>query len=480
MDITTCFMCGQKSTNFHLMLDTKSKPELGISYIICQHFWFEEDVLQAATICEPCWQKVDQFHRYYQEVKLHHEQFLLGSNSVFIKQEEVEFEANEDFLENSTDIQEGEENQSDNDESKGDNEEESNQLSSEAGPVGKSLSKRKIAQQRRLALALERQKEDEFIKQHKSYYCDECPEKFETFSSIRRHMVVSHNKTYIRCCNAQYRARSVLFQHVQTVLNPEAFKCEICEKTYTLHSGYLRHKMDAHPEKDQLVFSCDRCPKTYSRETLLKRHIALHETLENEKAKCNVCGRCFQTKKALKDHIDVIHEKTTNYICEICSKPFANRRLFLEHRLCHDITEDQMKRQCPICKRWQKNPKSWKKHLSRHKAEGSHKCNQCDHVSVNSFALKVHIERRHLKNLKYVCDHCGKEYSRALTLKEHIANAHTGQPLYQCEHCDRSFFSNATMYTHRKKTHPQEYQEYIKARYGNKEAEEGIDEQQMS
>ncbi|XP_029733247.2 transcription factor grauzone-like [Aedes albopictus] len=473
MDSKTCFMCGQNSATLHLTSDCRDgSSDLGIGHIICQHFWFQEDVLQSATICDPCWDKVDQFHRYYQEVKQYHEQ-LLESNAIFIKQEETEFEAEEiELFGGGIDLQLDDGTLSGKD-SKVEVEEAATQSAIEDDHVDENSTTPKKA--KKPSLTEQRRQEDAFINQHRSYNCDECPEKFKIFSSILRHVSTAHGQSSIKCCNIRFSSRCFLLQHVQAVINPDAFKCEICGKSYPFHERYIRHKLQVHPTEDQLIFKCDRCPKSFTSRSLLKRHIARHTMLENEEAKCDVCGKCFRSKISLRDHKDAIHEKKANYICEICSKPFLKHQVFLEHRQTHDFTEGQLKRQCPICKKWQKNHRNWKKHMDRHERAGSYKCDQCDHVSVNANALKQHVERRHRRQ-KLACDLCGKEYSGAVTLKEHIANAHTGQPLYQCSFCDRSFFSNASMYAHRKKAHPKEWQECTKAKYGNKEAGEGVEE----
>ncbi|EAT39677.1 AAEL008544-PA [Aedes aegypti] len=474
------------------MLDSTKESQLTISNIICKHFWFEEDALQTAIICELCWQKVDQFHRYYEEVKQLHDQ-LAQPNTVFIKQEQIEFEV--EFLsdpQNQIDqkVEAGQHEVDDGisdrgiesdivveqeslfcEETKVEIQEEQNELSMKANSKGKTITKREMVRKRVELLNQKRQKQDDFIKQHKPYECEECPMKFEGFIAFRRHMQAAHGKSYIVCCNVKFSNQNVLHQHVQKVFNPETFKCEFCGKTYNLRIGYIRHKERVHRSEIPSLINCEQCPRSFTRQHLFERHMARHEASKKEKPTCDLCGKSFKTRTNLRLHIDSLHEKKPNYICEICSKPFARRWMFLEHQLSHEYTEEQLKKQCPICKRWQKNLRYWKKHMGRHRSEGQHKCDECDHVSINLAALKVHVERRHLNNTSCVCDLCGKVYSHPVTLKEHVANAHTGEPLYKCLFCEMKFFSNATMYSHRKKAHPQEWQQYTKAKYGNKEVD---------
>nr|XP_019533186.2 transcription factor grauzone-like [Aedes albopictus] len=497
MESSPCFMCGQQSEKFHFISETKRESELSISYIICKHFWFQEDALQMAIICEPCWQKVDQFHCYYEDVRQHHEQLVLEPSSIFIKQEEIEIV--EEGIANGNCEGEGK------DSLDGGNHvevtEECNKLSltidqvfekltptpkkigrkrelsstkkksikkkSSEGQVVKKLPRNKLDAKQRELIEQKRLEEDSFIKQHLTYGCEECSVKFENFISIRRHMIDVHDKPYIMCCGVRYTARGVLFQHVQAVLNPEAFRCELCDKTFKLNISYITHKQRYHRNNEPL--KCDQCPKQFSTENKLNRHIVNHQkekARKEEKHICEVCSRCFNRKASLKNHMVYMHEKNTVYVCEICSKTFTRKPPFLEHLQTHEFTAEELKKQCPVCKKWQKNLRLWKAHMTRHNAAGASKCDQCDHVSVNSLALKEHVERRHQKKQRCVCDLCGKVYGHPVTLKEHVANAHTKEPLYKCKFCERMFFSNASMYAHRKKAHPKEWQEYHRIRYG--------------
>ncbi|XP_029733293.1 transcription factor grauzone [Aedes albopictus] len=489
-----CFTCGQKAEKFFPIADPGGEEsKRNIRLVMCQHFWFKADDLKSAIICELCWDKVDEFHRFYQEVKtLHEDREDSKPLSDFIKQEEIEIEAcviPGIYPVVALNVEETAK------------EEETEECKSEASdrcsdvpsavsgdscsPVrkrrrtGKREQKKKssgprIVRKRKKVSPEQQKAEDDVIKKHRPYLCEDCVvEEFEDFDSIRRHTVQNHDKPYIICCDNQYRTRAILYQHVQSVLNPQSIQCELCYRTFKFQSGYDRHKEEVHADEHLLIFKCDRCPKSFPKQKLLKRHLNEHETLEKEKAKCEVCGKCFRTQLHMKRHVTQVHEKIFEFMCEICSKGFMKRSELKDHRQYHELTADEMKKQCPICNKWLKNLRYWKRHVGRHQNEGEHKCEQCNHVSVNLVSLKLHIERKHGPNIKkYVCDLCGKEYSRPVTLKEHIANAHTGKPLYQCQFCDKSFFSNATMYAHRKKDHPQEWLQDHKAKYANS-AEQG-------
>ncbi|XP_021693844.1 transcription factor grauzone [Aedes aegypti] len=492
MDCSNCFTCGQIPAGFYLASNAALESRQDISHILGQHFWFQEDDLLDAIVCGACWAKVDEFHRFYQEVKLFHEQQMDSKPlSICIKQEEIEIVEQllpDDGLYASEECEKPHEEV----DCKLETKEICNELllvteNIDSKPLKpytlrKPLTKKKSLlnpARKRNVIPLEQQKaEDDFIKQHRPYLCTDCYVEFDSFTAIRSHSHIVHGKKYIVCCGTQQRTRSMLYEHVQNLLNPEAIRCEVCSKTFKSQGGYIRHKDELHPEEEQLVFKCHRCPKSFPKQKLLKRHVAEHETLENETAKCNVCGKCFRAQLSLRRHIIEVHgEKSYDFVCEHCSRRFARLAELKTHRKIHELTVEQTRKQCPVCNKWLKNLKYWRRHVQSHQEHGQYQCDRCDHVSVNLLALKRHAERKHNNTVKrYPCEVCGKEYSRPVTLKEHIANAHTGEPLYQCPYCEKKFFSNATMYAHKKKDHPELWKKDRMRKYApiekEKEAEE--------
>ncbi|EAT39683.1 AAEL008538-PA [Aedes aegypti] len=467
MDSDNCLTCDQASEKFYSIsnADIESKPN--ISHIMRQHFWFQEDELRSAIICESCWQNVDQFHRFYEDVrKLHKQRMESKPLAVFFKQEEETVAEEQLFLDSFLDADEIVECKI---------EDKTNSNATKTKKLRKA-SKRSSTDEpkavpKRIKIPLEQeQAEDDFIKRHTSYVCETCSEQFDDFNTIRKHTTKAHDKPYIMCCNKKFRTRSILYQHVQTVFNPDSFKCEICGKTFKGQSIYDRHKENSHSDEHLLVFKCHRCPKAFTKQKILDHHIAGHETFDNEEAKCDECGKCFRTQVTLKIHIDTVHRKTINFVCEYCSKGFNRQADLMDHRKTHELTADQMKKQCPICNKLVKNSRYFQRHIDRHQTEGSHKCDHCSHVSNNLLALKEHVEKRHSSKAKmYPCNQCGQEFKRLVRLKEHISTAHTGEPLYQCPFCERTFFSNVTMYVHKKKDHPQEWLEDRNAKYAKTE-----------
>nr|XP_019533163.2 zinc finger protein 676-like [Aedes albopictus] len=453
-----CFICREGSTNFLTEVNTGQS----VGYIIRQHFWFQEHELWNASICGTCWERVDQFHRFYEEVKDRHEKLKLQGPLVFIKQEEVhideDLEQDPVAEENVAAVSKFKPSSSVSLEDCG------GQLSnvSQNEPSMEQRRPWKHSKIRKTLTPEERQAQDEVIKQHMRYFCEECNLEFDSFCVTVRHQINVHDQTYITCCDRQYKTRSMLYEHA---LNPGDFRCEFCGKTFKLIHGYHRHKKQFHKDEKELLFKCHLCSESFAQESMLRRHM-----VEHDPTKCQVCGKEFSNKYGLMRHTKDFHEEHKEYVCDVCSKGFYRHAMYLEHRKTHDLTPEQLREQCPVCSKWLKNHECWEKHVKRHQTEGAFICDICDHVSVNSMSLRVHKVRQHgPKSKRHVCDLCGKEYSRPATLKEHVSNAHTGEPLYQCQYCLKKFFSSATMYAHRKKDHPKEWLKDHMTKYGSRE-----------
>ncbi|XP_055614074.1 transcription factor grauzone-like [Uranotaenia lowii] len=516
----TCLTCPRKPLNFY-RIGSKSgggvTPHQNVAAVLGRHFWFREHDLQDDIICKVCWEKVSEFHQFYLEVEKLHQHRDPVPLPVFVKEErsvvseevidseslllsiehlETKIKEEDELVVEAVEYIDQTESERDDDyeieqESDGEKAEEPvKPVKTKTEELVEPRPKRKYTRRRNSASKAlivkgetsstpaksgeEREAEDEFIKQHARYVCEECNVEFEQFHVFQRHCMQTHQKEgYITCCGIRHRKRSVLYQHVQHVLNPEAFKCDICGKTYKNRFGYNRHKKESHATEEERAFKCHRCPKSFIRERALEKHLSDHETLDSGSAKCDTCGKCFSNLNILKNHIKYRHVKQMEYICDVCSKGFYMRSTFLTHRKTHELPAEELRKQCPICSKWCKNHDYWKVHVRRHKDEGELSCDVCGHISPNMMALKAHKGRMHSGPRIFPCTFCGKEYARKITLKEHVAAAHTGDVLYRCPHCDRSFHSSANMHSHRKKMHPKEWLEQRMARYGKNGSNSG-------
>ncbi|XP_065085410.1 transcription factor grauzone-like isoform X2 [Ochlerotatus camptorhynchus] len=432
-----------------------------------------EDDFQRGFICESCWQQVDSFHRFYSTVEELHGNLVLKSTAVDVKcepeAEDIEYldESFMDLIEDGGEIKQEEVSEfSMQDESNDDDDEMLLPVKEETdtNPRNNLKNQDDLKPKRTYCkpptkTVEERLREDEYIGQHVKYICEQCGEDSETFTLFLKHALEAHgNKSaFVSCCGKRYYKKVRLHQHVQAINNPDAFRCELCQKNYGDAEGIKRHMKEFHTSEAEKMFKCERCDKSFVMEYKYKRHMQDHEDWDSQSCKCEHCGKIYKSRHILKNHIKLNHTDPTSYICDICAKGFHLKSLFLQHKMEHEAPAE-LKVQCQVCSRWLKNRESWRRHMHQHRGTDA-KCDICGHISPHQRALKGHIRRQHSNQKpEFACTYCPKTFSKSITLKEHVAAVHTGVVLYSCPFCLKAFNSHANMHSHKKKMHPHEWQ----------------------
>ena len=76
-----------------------------------------------------------------------------------------------------------------------------------------------------------------------------------------------------------------------------------------------------------------------------------------EKFQCSVCGKEYTSKRGLKDHIVIKHERKGRFKCQLCGKAFADQRPFNVHQTTH-----LKPLKCQVCQQGYKTEMSLKRH----------------------------------------------------------------------------------------------------------------------
>lgn len=230
--------------------------------------------------------------------------------------------------------------------------------------------------------------------------CDICDRAFDTIADRNEHIE----------------------EHFQLV------RCPVCGKTFTGDRAF-EHHTSVGKCKDSVVvkrFRCIMCnAKVFDSKELLDTHV---ETVHNciiggEQLMCIQCDRTFAKFKYLKKHVTEVHEKMSQFSCDLCNKQFNRKANLTEHMLIH---ENKYTAQCPVCEKSYRTPS----------------------------ALRLHV-RMHTKEKPYKCDMCGeKSYAYNTDLKRHKRSAHgiLGKP-YPCDVCSKVFYEPKLLKNHKKRCH---------------------------
>ena len=83
------------------------------------------------------------------------------------------------------------------------------------------------------------------------------------------------------------------------------FKCTICDKTLTTKYGLISHTLSHTGEKPWV---CEHCSQSFRDQSSLIDHRKTHAP-GFEGFKCEFCGKSFNYKKRMNEHIRLVHLK---------------------------------------------------------------------------------------------------------------------------------------------------------------------------
>ena len=122
------------------------------------------------------------------------------------------------------------------------------------------------------------------------------------------------------------------------------YSCDQCENFYGLKRDLKLHKQT---HSSLPIFKCAMCPKVYTRNYTLKRHMKSHT---GECIKCDLCRKLFSNDENLVNHIErhhaevILPHNTENQMdikfnsnqCNVCDKWFLNPYNMIRHKKIHE------------------------------------------------------------------------------------------------------------------------------------------------
>ncbi|XP_075230284.1 uncharacterized protein LOC142329496 [Lycorma delicatula] len=245
------------------------------------------------------------------------------------------------------------------------------------------------------------------------------------------------------------------------------FNCELCSLSFELQRDLIKHRNEAHRDKDGR-FMCQDCNKICNDYRVLLAHIKSHyeegEILRNLNGncstnagnvgfKCEECHKMFKSEAALEVHRTSIHNSDgeilkapkKKFICPTCGKRFAFSCLLRDHVNLHTGTKPYL---CQICGRSFAQKASLKQHARTHNPVRPFECNVCPQGFFGKGDLKKHM-RKHTGERPYVCEMCGDGFSQSSHLGVH-RRSHTGERPFKCDICSRGFTKKGDVVRHRR------------------------------
>lgn len=119
--------------------------------------------------------------------------------------------------------------------------------------------------------------------------CDFCKTTFESLRVARSHYMVQHGMRdgYIKCCKRRLKIRSHIINHIEWHKNPDAFKCQECNKVFASNDRLRRHAAFHESRK----FKCEHCDKKFVRKHLLTAHMKRVHSISIKPLQCEICQK---------------------------------------------------------------------------------------------------------------------------------------------------------------------------------------------
>ncbi|XP_058825298.1 transcription factor grauzone-like [Topomyia yanbarensis] len=493
--VRPCLTCFRKTDNYMRITDETNADD--VERIVTTHFWFSENECFDSVLCTSCWEKIDEFHKFYSEVKRAH--LELGDTIEVqikvepleqplgaVKREGVQDEKKEDQVMEIVELETSEAKEPETSpEVKDELKSEEPLTQPEAVPVKKSRRGRKrkinlsesepeseskpesIAEQVKEASSSE---DSDWEPPQIDDSADERPKKKQRRSRI---MKQPKRKYAPRKPRKPEEERSQNAKTKNDVAKEDEFIrkycpifCDKCDFNSDTFGELKTHTTMVH-NSNPMVVCCEH--KFYKR-SFLYQHAQYHEN--PDKFKCEPCSKTFLSGLALKLHMDYTHvaDEEKIYKCEICQASFAKHYHLTSHRMKHtSIAEKRF--YCEPCDIAFRTNQSYRTHQhSKHGAAAKYVCDICargfrqksdlithqlSHSAEGLEQLKIQCEHCHkwMKNKKSIwthrricqsagpvaCDICGKMAPNPEQLKSHKKFMHQDQRVHQCGYCEKAF-----------------------------------------
>ena len=176
--------------------------------------------------------------------------------------------------------------------------------------------------------------------------------------------------------------------------------CNVCNKKYKTELNLIKHQQKVHnigivindENKDNKCFICNN-NKCYSSKSKLKRHMdTIHN--KNEEVICNLCDKKLVSKDSLNSHIKTVHNKSTSVECNLCNKIFTtNGSLEIHIKTVHNKSTSV---ECNLCNKIFTTKKGYDIHIKKiHEGKiQKTKCEICEKI-LDTKNLKYHMFSKH-------------------------------------------------------------------------------------
>ena len=164
----------------------------------------------------------------------------------------------------------------------------------------------------------------------KKFPCSMCDYTAAHFVNLKAHINSIHLSLKHPCkyCTFQSNNRSGLKRHIDSLHKKlRNYKCPICSAEFTQRVHLNSHLESIHQKGTfDKEFSCPKCDfKTNFKKKLYRHNEYYHSGMH----KCDHCEYSGRTKGKLRSHIEAVHEKIKNHVCDLCPYETYGKRAWM-------------------------------------------------------------------------------------------------------------------------------------------------------
>ncbi|XP_075158030.1 uncharacterized protein LOC142231300 [Haematobia irritans] len=216
-------------------------------------------------------------------------------------------------------------------------------------------------------------------KHQEAPFCELCNKEFKTQTTLKNHMKIKHpndkstitnRRAICEQCGFIASSPESLTAHIKNKhTEAERFKCEHCPKVFKCRYYLKHHIMTHHSEVKIKPFQCSECDMAFSRRNGLTKHKFTHLNY-TERIKCDFegCDVRFLNNDAKKRHIQLVHLKLKQHVCDICGEAFGIKATLRHHRYIHTGEKPY---KCSVCGQGFRQHTAMKTHTKIHLAKNS-------------------------------------------------------------------------------------------------------------
>jgi len=204
--------------------------------------------------------------------------------------------------------------------------------------------------------------------------------------------------------NSEWRLlRHLRIKHREKPYEKADIKCSQCYRKFFCKEQLQNHVKKYHEEEE--MFSCAEfgCHYQSRKQKLVQLHVKRAHTLTDKTATfiCPVCDLKYQSKSALKNHMNTTHDddgKEMKFSCDVgnCQAKFMYKSDFERHKVKHDIDKFFS---CEMCNFSTKRKSDLMRHIKlKHDENGGFptlSCPHCTYQTKNSSHMKRHRAAKH-------------------------------------------------------------------------------------